>query len=202
MTKEQILDDLNYATEIARSGKEAPLLGGPIGLMWGILLMLIFSGQFIILEKIWPIAPKFLIYMWIAFAVIGSFGSFLLGHKIETKVGANSTANKVEGYVWIMFAGLMASLALGVILNQVFNEGTHRLWDLIVVVGFAGQGLAYGVIAKLTGEKWLHATAFLSFMLSAICFSVYGNNTIYLIAAIGTIGSIIIPSFISMRKAA
>lgn len=38
MSHEQLINDLNYATDLAKSGQDAPLVGGPFGLMWGVLL--------------------------------------------------------------------------------------------------------------------------------------------------------------------
>ena len=38
MTSQQAIEDINYATGIAKSAKESPLVGGPFGLMWGVLL--------------------------------------------------------------------------------------------------------------------------------------------------------------------
>lgn len=38
MSSQQAIDNLNYATDLAKAGQQAPLVGGPIGLMWGLLL--------------------------------------------------------------------------------------------------------------------------------------------------------------------
>ena len=52
MTKEQIIADLDYASAIARDGATTPLLGGPIGLMWGILISAALMGMWAILTRI------------------------------------------------------------------------------------------------------------------------------------------------------
>lgn len=201
MTKDQLIADLQNAAEIARDGANAPLLGGPIGLMWGLLITFtllihwsIISGQFG-----WP--DSYLAALWIAFAVLGAIGSLILGRKIEQKTGANSVANRVESYVWIMFSAMMATLAVGIILNIIIQGGTARLFDFIVVIGFAGQGLAYGVVAKLSGLKWVHLSALAGFAASAVCFSALGTGHFYLLAALATIVTIVLPSLYSMRKA-
>ena len=202
MTKEKILADLDYASSLARDGANTPLLGGPIGLMWGVLLTLIFFGQWAILTETLALHPKYISYMWLAFAIIGGLGSAILGKKIDQKPGANSVANRVETYVWVMFAGFAITLFVGVILNMLFQGSTARTFDFLVVTGFAGQGLAYGVVAKLTSLKWIHTASFASFAASAICFAMLGSVNIYLFAAIGAAITIILPSLITMKNEA
>jgi len=202
MTKtETLMADLEEASRIAKAGEDMPLVGGPIGLMWGVLLTGVFAVHYMILERVLDLPDWSFAILWIGFAVIGGLGSAILGRNVEAKPGASSTANVVEQNIWMMFAAAMASLAVGVLLNIVLAGGTHDLWTIILIVGFAGQGLAYGVVAKLTGHSWLHFAAFAGFTMAAMTMSFYGQNIIYFIAAIGSVVTIIIPSLLSMKAA-
>lgn len=200
MTRDKILADLDYASALAKDGATTPLLGGPIGLMWGILLCAVFLVQWAILSKTINIAPSALGFLWLGFAIIGGIGSAVLGKRIDSKPGANSVANRVETYVWIMFAGFAVTLFIGVVLNMIFQKASPEIFDFLVITGFAGQGLAYGVVAKLTNLKWVHMAALSSFTASALCFSMLGHVNIYLVASLGSVITIIIPSLISMQK--
>lgn len=200
MTKDKILADLDYASSLARDGANTPLLGGPIGLMWGVLLTLIFLGQWAILSGTAALPPKYIWVMWLAFAIIGGLGSAILGKKIDQKPGSNSVANRVESYVWVMFSGFAATLFIGVVLNMVIQGSSTETFDFLVVAAFAAQGLAYGVVAKLTNLKWIHIASFTSFAASAICFAMLGSVNIYLFASIGAALTIIIPSLITMKN--
>jgi len=200
MTKDQILADLDYASTLAKDGAATPLLGGPIGLMWGVLMTAIFFGQWAILSKTIDLPQSSIGYMWIAFAIIGGLGSAILGRRIDEKPGANSVANRVETYVWIMFSGFMVTLFVGVIINMLLQKSGTETFDYLVIAGFAGQGLAYGVIAKLTNLKWIHAAALMSFMSSAMCFSMLGTVNIYLAASLAAFITVIVPSVISIKK--
>lgn len=199
--KSALLSDLDYASRIAKEGENAPLVGGPIGLLWGVLLTLVFFMQWGVLSGTFGLPEQSLLFVWIAFAVIGGGGSAYIGRKLEEKPGANSVANRVEQYVWIMFSAMLGTLFLGVVLNMVFNEGSYKLFDLIMIVGFAGQGLAYGVVAKMSKMKIMHIASFLGFTASAVCFAFYGQVDVYLIAAIASIFTIIMPSVLYMKKA-
>jgi len=199
MTKEQILADLDYASALAKDGATTPLLGGRIGLMWGILLTLVFFGQWAILSGTLNVSPGYIGGLWAGFAIIGGIGSTLMGRKIDAKPGANSVANRVETYVWVMFAGYAATLFIGVVLNMLIQKSGPQTFDFIVIAAFAGQGLAYGVVAKLTALKWVHYASFTGFAASAICFSLLGTTEIYIAASIAAIFTIIVPSLISLK---
>jgi len=198
--KETLIADLDYATQLARSGENAPLVGGPIGLMWGILITLTFFIQWGVLSGTFGWPANTLMYLWIGFAVIGGLGSTLLGRKVSSKPGAHSVANRVESYVWLMFAGLGATLFIGVMLNIMFSGGSPTLFDIILITLFAGQGLAYGVVAKMTKLRILHIASFLGFTASAVSFIFYGQPEIYLIGAIATLFTVVMPSLVLLKK--
>ena len=199
MTQTDILDDIDYIKSVAEGGEQAPLVGGRIGLMWGVLMAVMFFVQWGILSKTFNIDPQNLAYFWIAFAVIGSVGSMVLGKKVSKLSGANSVSNRVDNYVWVMFSAMMASLFIGIILKMSLAGGTHQLFDLMLPIGFAGQGLDYGLIGHISGQKWMRAVAVLNFIVSAICFIAFGAVHIYLIGAVGIVLTVIIPSLITMK---
>jgi len=202
MTKtEMLMADLEEASRIAKQGEEMPLVGGPIGLMWGVLITVVLTAHHLIMSQTIGLPAYSLNFLWVGFALIGGAGSALLGRKLDKKPGAYSTANKVEQYVWVMFSAAMVSMAVGVILNLIVGGGSYQSWSFMLVAGFAGQGLAYGVVAKLTGHGWLHYAAFASFTMAAVTMSFFGHNSIYLIAAIGTFLSVVVPSVLSMKAA-
>lgn len=199
--KDTLLADLEHASRIARDGAETPLVGGPVGLWWGVLLTVTFTLHYLIYMQIIPISGVWIGWLWFTFGVGGSLVSYLIGKRIEQRPGATSMLNKVEQYAWMMFAFTLLSLAIGVLLNLILNDGTMELWTLILIFGFGGQGLVFGLTAKLTGHGWLHFAALGGFTMAAITMSFYGDPIVYLIAALGTIVTIIIPSILSIRKA-
>lgn len=196
MTKDQILADLDYASQLAKDGANTPLLGGAIGLMWGILLTLILGYQYLILAQKIDLPPQTLAMAWIAYGVIGGIGSTILGRRIDRLPGANSVNNRVETYVWVMFVGAILTVAIGSILNMTLGQGDQTVWNTVLVFAFAGQGMAYGIVAKLAKEKILHMASFASFIISAVIFMLIHDPVIYLIGSIGAVITIIIPNII------
>lgn len=197
MTKtETLMADLAEATRIAKSAEDAPLVGNSIGLMWGVLLTLIFGYQYLVLSGQLGLHEKTIAYAWIAFVILGGVGSTILGQAADKMPGAHSINNRVESYVWIMFAGAIATLTIGVILNMLFGNGDKTVWNSVLVFAFAGQGIAYGVVAKLTKLRLLHLTSFASFTFSSLAFLLVDKVEVYLLAAIGAAVTIILPNLI------
>ncbi len=193
---ETLMADLTEASRIAQIGENTPLLGSSIGLMWGVLISLIFSYQYLILSGKIGLPEMTLAFAWIAFGVIGGLGSTILGRAADKKPGANSINNRVESYVWVMFAGSMAAITVGVMLNMSFGAGNQTVWNTVLVFAFAGQGIAYGVVAKLTRIRLLHAASFASFTFSALAFLFVNQVEVYLLGAIGAVLTIVIPNVI------
>jgi len=196
MTKADLMADLDYASQIAKDGAHTPLLGNSIGLMWGILLTLILGYQYGILSGKLSFPPETLAFAWIAYGTIGGFGSWFLGAKIDKMPGAQSVNNRLEGYVWTMFVGAIMTVAAGSILNMLFGKGDQTVWNTVLIFAFAGQGMAYGIIAKMTKLRVLHAASFASFVFAAISFMMVHDPIIYLIGSIGAVLTIIIPNLI------
>jgi len=127
MTKEQIIADLDYASAIARDGATTPLLGGPIGLIWGILISAALMGMWAILTRIINVPYNAIWIIW-----VGGFGSAILGKRIDNKAGANSVANRVESYVWIMFSAFAGTLFIGAVLNMVLQKASPEIFSFIL----------------------------------------------------------------------
>lgn len=201
MTKNDLMADLEYASQIAKDGANTPLFGGPIGLMWGLMLTLILGYQYLVLSGTLNIPEVTLVYAWSAYGLIGAIGSSILGKKIEQKPGSNSVANRVEQYVWTMFVGALGAILVGVIFNMIAKNGDQTLWNSVMVFAFAGQGMAYGVVAKITKMRLLHVTSFISFTFAAIAMMLVNTPLVYLIGSVGCFLTIVIPSLILMQKA-
>ena len=200
MLNQNVIDDLKYARDLAQEGVNTPLVGGRIGLMWGILLAIVFFAQWAVLSKVLTIPVSNLIYFWIAFAVIGGAGTALLGRKAAEMEGAHSVGNKVDGTVWGMFSLMMGTLFLGVLLNVALNSGSPTLFSVMLPVGFAGQALAYGLVARISKIRWMNLAMLANCLCSIICFVFYGSVTVYLIGSIGVILTVVIPSLIIIKQ--
>lgn len=200
MNNDQMLDDINYASTLAREGASTPLLGGRIGLVWGILLSLVLTSQWAILSRTVNVPPQSLLYLWIAFGILGSAGSAFFGKKIDEKDGANSVSNRVEKYVWLVFSAMMTVFFITILSGILFFNAEPSLFNVVVIIGFAGQGLAYGTVAMISETKWLLVVSLASFLVAAFCVFFHADITLYLIGGIACLFTIVVPSLISIKN--
>lgn len=200
MTKDQMLDDLKYAREIAEQGQFAPLLGGRIGLMWGCLLAPTLLIQGLILTGRLDVAPQFLGLVWMIFGIGGGLLTFILGRQIENKTGANSIGNRVEQAVWTGTTFMLMAIAFAVAYSVVVLGKDHSLFDVIMAIAFGSQAVSYYVIAKISGEKMLYFPMIIALALSAIVMTMIGNPNSYFIGAFGLIFTVIIPALTHLKN--
>ncbi|MGB2155014.1 MAG: hypothetical protein ACPHVT_06030 [Porticoccaceae bacterium] len=200
MSNDQTIDDLNYAAALAKSGNETPLMGGPIGLMWGVLISATLFSHWAIINGVVDIEPQYLWALWFGFAAVGGIGSGILGRRLEAREGANSMANQIEQALWIRFALMGGSLWLGIVVSLLMGLGSVALFDLVPIILLAGQGLVYGVIAKFSNHQWLNYASGASYLSVLIAFSAYGQPHFYLVVAAAALVTVVLPSLKTMQN--
>lgn len=199
MAPKQALDDLNYVTNLAKAGQEAPLVGGPIGLMWGLLLTVTLASHWGFVSGKLPFENWYLLFLWISFSLMGVVGSAILSRTLAQKAGVSSVANQVEQSVWIMFSIMLGCFWLGIIISMLIGVGTPAMFDFVVIAGFGGQGLAYGVTARMSHHKWLTYPSGAAFIASVVCLSFFGQPDLYLVAAVTTVFTVVMPSLKTIK---
>ncbi|WP_298912928.1 hypothetical protein [uncultured Algimonas sp.] len=199
MTNETLIKDLKGAAAIARAADNAPLLGGPIGLMWGVLLTLVLGLQYALLEQIIAAPLWWIAVLWIGFGVVGGAGSAILGRRIDQKPGVNSVGNRVETAVWVMFGATIATAFVAAMLSMVFGFQDQTAWGLIVVVAFMGQGLAYGTTARIHPSRLVAFSSVACLVAGSAALIMHDTTAVYLIGAIGSFFAIVVPTLLSGR---
>ena len=200
MDRGRIMSELEYASAIARQGADAPLVGGRIGLLWGVLLALTFGGQWAILSGVFDVPLNTLGLVWLAFAVVGGIGTFVLDRSLRNKPGLSSVGNRLDGTIWFFFSMTMLACFLGLTANMFYRGTDFPLFDIIVAIGFAGQGMAYGTLSKITSQRWLLVPAIGAFLLAVVSFVLLQTTALYLVAAAGVILTVVLPALVQMRN--
>ncbi|MEL6687740.1 MAG: hypothetical protein AAFP97_08965 [Pseudomonadota bacterium] len=199
MSNETLMKDLETATAIARQGQNAPLLGGSIGLMWGVLLTVVLGLQYAILEQIIALPFYSIAFLWIGFGLIGGAGNFILGRKIEQMDGAYSFGNRVEAAVWVMFGAMISTSFVAALIATATGLQDSTIWGLIIVLAFMGQGLAYGATTRIKHSSLVTFSALSCFVAGTASLLVYDTTLVFLIGAIGSFFAIVIPSLFSLK---
>ncbi|MEQ8406425.1 MAG: hypothetical protein RKE49_15115 [Oceanicaulis sp.] len=171
--------DLAYVRAMTERAARAPLLGGRYLVFWGGLLTLAYGAHYLVRSG-FAGAPGFIPFIWIAFGVIGAAGMAILSIGMKRKPGQSAVGNRVEREVW-RGAGLgIFFFVAGVVAAVAFKSGSYLLFDLIAAVALALYGAAFLATAAASGEGWMRAPAWLSFVAAAIVPLLAGTAVLYL----------------------
>lgn len=200
MSRDELLNNLDFATNLAKAGAKAPLLGGPIGLMWSCLSVpaLLLHGAAMSGAVNYPQDRIGLI--WMIFGIVGGIGSFILGRKIDGKAGAGTTANRLSGALWLSATILIFTYAITTAIAFGMNKVAISQFDTIITFAFAMHAVALGVIGHMTGLTYQRIAGGLAGAFMVISLLLIGNPALYALAALGVVFVGIIPSLIEIRN--
>lgn len=200
MTKSDILNDLDYVKTLAEEGRNAPLLGGRIGLWWGVLLCITLFLHWMMETGSWVTEPYMVGVLWIGFAIIGVAGSEVLKNTIKGKPGALAANNRVAHALWtgntffLFLFGFAAGTSAG------FGFNNFEIMNLMIPLAFGLYGLTGYVTSKISGEHWLLIPTLAAFAIKVLALFMLSSSHLLLVAIMGVVVTIIIPDVIHMRR--
>lgn len=199
MTNSDILSDIGFLKTVAEEGRNAPLLGGRIGLMWTVLLIPALAAHGAAAQGILPIEPKFIGAIWMAFGIIGTLLAFIMARSIDKNAGTQSFANRLENIIWPLNAGLIFTYAITIAIGAGINDVPHIAFNTIMPLAFALGTLNLGLLGAVTKKGYLKFGAFCSAAGMIACTLFLKDPVVYFIAAFGVIFSGVIPSLMQMK---
>ena len=200
MTKSEILDDLAYVKTLAEEGKNAPMLGGRIGLWWGVLLCIALFSHWASLRGISPLPIEMLGLIWLVFGVVGGIGSVILGRTLAGKPGIASVNNRVAGALWTGNAVLLFVYSLSALLSAAFGNSDYGIMDTIMPIAFGLYALTAYVLARISNDKWQLIPGSIALAFVPISLLLLGSPNLYLAAMLGVVLTSVIPSIVELRR--
>lgn len=202
MTKSEILEDIGYLKSVAEEGRNAPLLGGRIGLMWAVLLVpaLIIHGlaaQGTIALPIENIGA-----IWMGYGLLGGLLSFVLVRGIKDQPGARNIANQVESVMWPVTAFLIFGYAIGIALGVAKFDLPHFTFNSIIPFAFALSAVNLAVLSKLTGGGFYRVAAMAAGLFMIASAVLMARAEVYFLAAAGVVLTGILPNILQMKNEA
>lgn len=200
MTNADIIDDLDYVKTLAEEGRNAPLLGGRVGLWWGILLCVALFVHWMIATGRLDVPPQSFAFLWIGFAVVGMIGSTILSRTLSGKPGVTSATNRVAYAIWtgntvfLFVYGFSAGLSAG------FGYNDFSIMNTMMPVAFGLYGLTAYVTSKISGERWLMIPGLIALAFVPLSLFMLTSPNLFLVAIAGIVMTIIIPDIIHLRR--
>ncbi|MBI1265245.1 MAG: hypothetical protein GC187_10985 [Alphaproteobacteria bacterium] len=190
-------EDLAYLSAIARSGEDAPLLGGRFLVWWAGLTSLAILTHWAILMGYGPFGAG---AVWIGYILVGSAGQAVLVWSIRNKPGQGAAANRTEAAVW-MSAGLgIGAIFLGVVAGVQGGLLEPVFFSVILPVALSAYGVAWMTVAQVSRRVAFYAPALIAFAGAAAGMALAAGAWVYPVAAAALLASSVAPGVMMLRS--
>lgn len=200
MTKQDILNDLDYVKSLAEEGRVALQLGGRIGLLWGVLLCAALLAHWAVLTGHLGLPRSNIGLIWMAFGITGGIGSAILGRGESAKAGASAVNNQIVGTIWIANTVFLLLLGFSLGVAGAFGKIDFKMMDLILPVAFGLYAHTAFIEAKFSRQKWRLIPGAIALLFLPLGIWMIGTPKLYLAAIVGVILTTVIPALIDMRR--
>lgn len=201
MANETLIQDLENASRIAREAETAPLLGGPIGLMWASITTVALMTHGSVLAGWVDIPVSMTGLIWATQGIVGTILSIILGRRISTQSGCHSFANRAAEGAWTAGGIMIATFAISLVVAMFMGKIEVVDFNFIPPAAFAISAVINGMLAKLTGYGYLKFGAVMSGVATAVTLLMVRQPEMYFVAGGLLIFSGVIPAFIENRRA-
>ncbi len=202
MTRDQVQsvhDDIAYMKALAQEGRQAPLVGGRILVIAGLVFGAAAIIHYAINSGLLDVAPVAYLALW-GSAMLIFFGALIVEiRRCESKPGAQSAGNRAASAGW-MGAGLgifVMSLAMGVIGWKTQSSAVAAVFPSLI---FALYGSGWAVSATMSGQKWQWYLATGCWIATPMIAFLIGSPALWLGYAAGLFLFAFVPGLILMRQ--
>ena len=200
MTKTEMLENIDFVKTLAEEGRNAPLLGGWIGLWWGFLLIATLFVHYLALIGKGPLAIEMIGLAWVSFGIIGGIGSVVLGRRLQKQPGASSMINRVATALWTGNTILLFTYGISAGFSAGLGHISFEIMDTMMPLAFGLYGLTAFVLTRIGGARWQLIPALISLAFVPFSLFLLGKPELYLLAIVVVLCTIIIPDIIHIRN--
>jgi putative Mn2+ efflux pump MntP len=202
MASQPSADDIAYIRHLSESGARAPLIGGRFTAWWGLLLVVAYLGQHLVVTGVLTPPHIMLAIIWFGFGILGGLGQMVLARGIKDKPGTGSAGNLAVRAVWTAAAWSIVAMVVGTSLiskgNSNMAAGPHP-WDFIVPVAFAVYACAQWVGGALVGNRMMKLAATGAILMVGLFTALSWWPDRYLLVAAGVALTVMIPGLLLVR---
>ena len=201
---DDIRDDLAYVKALAEEGRDTPLVGGVMYVLWGGLIgsvsLLSFATDmgWLPFNLFDGLAP------WIVALALGWGLSMVIGRRAGAKPGASTLGNRTAMAVWFS-VGVFVTL-FWVTLLFVHDNFTAIgvppgfLFGLMFPLAFGLYGVAFFATATAGRAGWLRWIAFAAWICAGLSLALMSNAYQLLVGGVGSLICAVLPGVILMRN--
>ncbi len=201
---EALAGEVAYVKALAEEGRNAPLVGGVLYVIWGVLMTLAALGTYA--SATGAIALPFVggLWFWVAAFVAGWAFSFIIGARSALKPGALTVGNKTARAAWIAVGVFMSVfwIAAMVFQGRLAAAGFEPrfLYGLMFPLAFGVYGIAFLATSVAARLDWMRGFAVASWMFSIAALYFAGDARQFLVGAAGSLLCAALPGVLLMRR--
>ena len=201
---EELASELAYVRTLAEEGRNAPLIGGRMYLIWGGLIGAVALASYLNNMGVAGFGFAQGFAPWLTVGVLGWGLSFALGKHARAKPGAMTIGNQTAASVWCA-VGIFITLFWGslfIVHDNFTNIGVPRyfLFTLMFPIAFALYGVAFFATATAARLSWLRYFSFLSWGFSITALFLLDSPHHLLVGAVGSFTCAALPGVLLMRR--
>ncbi len=200
--RQKLQNEIAWMKEMTEQGRTGPVLGGSIGVWWGLLSFVMMLVHWGALVGRLPVSITDIGWFWSAYVVIGLAGTIILARRMQTAPGAGTLSNRISGVAWMLAGAGIFSFMGGVVIATFVLGAPFWLFNLILPVAFICYGIAFGVGAALRGDGIGGVAAGASFVAALAMFPFVLGTSVYLLGALGVLAVGVVPVLARRLQAA
>jgi len=201
---EALAGEVAYVKALAEEGRNAPLVGGVLYVIWGVLMALAALGTYATITKAIDLPFIGGLWFWVAAFVAGWVFSFIIGARSKTKPGALTVGNKTARAAWIAVGVFMSLFWISAMIFQgrLAASGFEGrfLYGLMFPIAFGLYGIAFFATSVAARLDWMRGFALASWIFSVAALYFIGDARQFLVGAAGSLVCAALPGALLMRR--
>jgi hypothetical protein len=196
--------EVAYVKALAEEGRNAPLVGGVLYVIWGVAMGLAALATYASASGL--IALPFVggLWFWVGALITGWAASFIVGGRSLTKPGALTVGNKTARAAWIAVGVFMSVFWIAAMLFQgrlaAAGFEARFLFGMMFPVAFGLYGIAFLATAVAARLDWMRGFAIASWIFSVAALYFVGEARQFLVGAAGSLLCAALPGVLMMRR--
>lgn len=202
--KGDLAGEIAYVKTLAEEGRNAPLVGGVLYVIWGSVVGLAALLTYVEVAGVLALPFAGTLWFWIAALGVGWAASFTLGPRTERKPGAMTVGNKTAGAAWFAIGVFISLFWVAAIAFQGHFRSAgiepKFVFGLMFPVSFGLYGVAFYTTAVAARLDWMRGFAVAAWMFSIAALYFLGDAKQLLVGAAGSVVCALFPGVLLMRR--
>lgn len=203
-TRSDLASEIAYVKTLAEEGRNAPLVGGVIYVIWGAVIAVAAGLSYLVYSG--ALAAPFIggVWFWVAALAVGWAASLALGRRADRKPGAMTVGNKTANAAWLAVGVFMSTfwIASMAFRGHFRSAGVEPsiLFGLMFPIAFGLYGVAFFATAVAARLDWMRGFAVAAWIFSMAALYYLGDPLQFLIGAAGSLVCAVLPGVLLMRR--